>query len=310
MEHVKHTIKFDLEPKEPFTVFALEPGGFLPLCFTSAPILYVDRNIISKANNILQNGNHKDNKSNSWWFEFLNNSGVSLNAMTSALEGNNRKIPTFDEFCDEFDKNSNTLREYFPNANVIHYTKEHYKAAYLLLMETTSDYISDVNLLMKAAPLLVDKVSISKSNTLEKKLFDIALSSGPQRPSFALLACLSCLYKGNETESIGRELIKPKLNYSHNMAHNTFNDLWALNLLVQANAKLNTKIGYCTSDKGLLKFSLALRAKPDGKSTKKGFTINIEFTKDMFQKLGQDDLISLKGRFEEMASNMKLIVSS
>ena len=83
------------------------------------------------------------------------------------------------------------------------------------------------------------------------------------------------------------------------MAHNALMDLCALNLLIQANAKLDVKIGLCTADKGLLRYWCALKVKPNGKSIATGFNFSMEYTPEMFELLEDHEILALKQRVEE-----------
>ena len=100
----------------------------------------VDRNILSNASNITNGGRHKDNKANAWWFNFLNSPNFLLNPALGALEGANQKVPTYDEFCFEFNKGKNILSKAFPDAKVIEYSEIHYQAGYELVKEATYSY--------------------------------------------------------------------------------------------------------------------------------------------------------------------------
>jgi hypothetical protein len=300
MSDPKYTIKFTLNPDEPFTVFVLEVGGFLPLCFTGARIILVDRNILSNASNILKDGGHKDNKANAWWFNFLNSPTFLLNPALSALEGSNQKVPAYNEFCYEFKKGKAILEKAFPKAQIIEYSEIHYQAGYALVKEATESYETDLNFLLAAAPLIATRNPAEKLQSIESDLFSLAKSYGLIRPTFAFIACLSCLYESGKAKSpsIGRQILKPKSSYNSRMAHNALMDLCALNFLVQANAKLGEKTGLCTADKGLLRFWCALRVQPGGCSTTAGFTFSLEFTPEMFQALNESEIMMLKQRVE------------
>lgn len=297
---VKHTLTVTFEPNEPCTVFVLEIGGFLPLCFTSAEIILVDRNILSNASNILNGGGHKDNKANVWWLRFLDSPTFLLNPVLCALEGSSQKVPIYGEFCSEFERGKAILGKMFPKARVIEYSDIHYKYAYDLVKFVMVSYEHDIRFLLEAVPLIVERKPTEKLQGIESTLFDLAKSCGLKRLTFSFIACLSCLYESRNgtPPSIGRQILKPKNRYTTSMAHNALMDLYALNLLVQANAKLDARIGLCTADKGLLGFWCALRVPFGGSSTPTGFTFTFEFTPQMFQALNKQEIIALKHRVE------------
>lgn len=298
MSQEKYKLSFTLKPKEPITVFALVIGGFYPFFCIPSQILLLDRNIASNALNIINKGKHKDNQANSWWHSFINTSNFMLNPMLRALEGSKQKIPTFEEFCSEFEKSREILAKAFPKAKVPHYSDEHYQSAYALVSEVTGDYSSEAEFLKAAAPLLVNKNSSSKLKKIEDQVMDLAKSSGLKRITFSILACLSCLYESSNNRSIGRDIIKPKHSYTNKMAHNALMDLYSLGILIQANAKLNTQIALCTSDKGLSKFWCCLGVKPGYTDTPNGFNFNMELKQELFAKLNQEEFLSLMQRIE------------
>ena len=295
-----YTLSFKLKPKEPLSVFILEIGGYSLPCFISSSIMLVDRNVLSNIRNILSEGNHRDNASNSWWFSFLNSPSVLLNPALSAMEGKDRKTPTYDEFCDEFDRGIITLNEFFPKAQVIQFSDIHYRAAYELVEESVAGYKDDLKFLLEAIPLITNRNSANKLRDVESSLFKIAKSNNIKKLAFPFIACLSCLYESSmgKLKSNGRAVLKPKPNYTSSMAHNALMDLYSLSMLLQANSKLSSKIGLCTSDKGLVKFWCDLRTSTGGKSTSFGFEVNLELTTDMFQLLSKQDILGLKSRIE------------
>ena len=300
MSDSEYTLRLKLKPKERLSAFVLEIGGYSLTCFISSKLILVDKNVLINIRNILRNGNHRDNISNSWWFNFLNSEDVLLNPAFSAIEGVGKKIPTYDEFCSEFDKDRVTLERYFPKAKVIKYTDIHYRAAYELVEDSLTGYKDDLNFLLAAVPLIVNRNPAGKLRNIESNLFKIAKSNNIKKLAFPLIACLSCLYESSiiKSKSNGRLILKPKPTYTSSMAHNALMDMYSLSMLLQANSKLDSKIGLCTSDQGLAKFWCALYTNTNGQSTSLGFTVNLELTSDMFQLLNKQDILELKARIE------------
>lgn len=294
------TMKFDFRPKEPFTIFALQIGGFTPLCFTGADLLFVDRNVVSSASNILRGGSHKDNQANTWWHSFINDSSYLISPCFAALEGSSRSIPTYEEFYVECQRCCDVLRQAFPKARIVDYNPAGFQGAYALVEEVTRGYEAEVAFLQAAAPLVAVRNSKSRLENIERALFDHAKRVGLGKPTLSLLASLSCLYEGASKESLspGRLVLKPKPKYTKSMAHNAIMDLCALQILIQGSAKLNQNIALCTSDKGLLRFWCALKVKPGGTVTAEGFNFNIEFSDTMFPNLDELAILDLKLRVE------------
>ena len=245
-------------------------------------------------------GNHKDNTANEWWFKFLNSPNFILNPLLGAIEGAEQKVPTYDEFCFEFNKGKSILAMAFPKAKVVDFSEVHYQAVFEFVKESMHGYEHDLKFLLKVIPLIVSRNAANKLKKIESKIFLIAKECGLSSPTFAFIACLSCLYENGKEKmpSIGRQILKPIQNYSKKKAHNSLMDLNSLNFLIQANAKLGTKIGLCTADKGLLRYWCALRVKSNGKSVDTIFSVSIEFTQEMFGLLNQQEIIELKQRVE------------
>ncbi|MEY8214734.1 MAG: hypothetical protein RPR97_09660, partial [Colwellia sp.] len=257
-------------------------------------------NVLSNIRNILSKGNHRDNVANSWWFSFLNSPSISLNPALSAMEGRNQKTPTYDEFCTEFDRDRITLEEFFPETQTLKYSDIHYRAAYELVEAGVAGYKDDLNFLLEAIPLITNRNPAHKLRDIESRLFEVAKSNNIKKLAFPLIACLSCLYESSTStlKSNGRSILKPKPNYTSSMAHNALMDLSSLSMLLQANSKLNSKIGLCTSDKGLVKFWCDLQTNTHGKSTSSGFEVTLELTTNMFQLLNKQGVLDLKSRIE------------
>lgn len=294
-------VKITFQPKERLTVFAIVRGGFLPLFCCNSDLLLIDRNMVSNALNILDNGRHLDKEANKWWYEFVNTPNYLLNPVLAALEGPNQSIPTFDEFREEFLRCSNILRKALPKARVIDFDERAYQGSYDLLKEITTNYEAEVDFLIKAAPTIAVPIASNKLQHTEAVLFDLAKESKLNRLTLSLIACLSCLYDNGSSiskKSPGRAVLKPKLNYTREMAHNAIMDLYALALLIQGSAKLDRNIAICTSDKGLVKFWCALKIHEGWTSTESGFSFNFEFSEEMFPRLIGFDINDLKSRIE------------
>lgn len=293
-------ISFNIQPKERLTVFALRIGGFSPLFCCGADLLLIDRNMVSNARNILGTGRHRDNAANNWWYDFINGPEYTLNPVLAAIEGPNRSIPSYEEFCLEFRRCCEVLRRAFPKARIIEYNERAYLGAYALLGEITRTYKNEVKFLVNAAPLVAIPCAASKRQSLESKLFILAKDSGLAKPTLSLLACLSCLYEDHSSgkKSPGRAVIKAKLRYTRKMAHNSIMDLYGIALLIQGIARLSPNIALCTSDKGLVQFWCALKVKAGGTSTDKGFNFKLEYSDEMFSCLSNSEIDALKRRTE------------
>lgn len=110
---------------EKHSIYALTIGGWKPFLFLddSLPII-VDRNIIDAMKKILDNSEYlKDRK---WWFNTHNNTGLIFNPLLYAMENNQKKAPTFQEFCEQYDEACSIIRRYSPSYRVLTHSKEDY----------------------------------------------------------------------------------------------------------------------------------------------------------------------------------------
>lgn len=300
MSESEYTVSLTFRPKEPLTIFALEMGGFLPLCFTGANILLFDRNTVSNALNIARQGGHRDNRANSWWLGFIDNPRYTVNPAFAALEGAHARLPTFDEFCEEFERCNAALKAALPNAAKVEFSDRAYRGSYALLEEVTANYMHEVQFLRSAAPLISTRTARQELQVIEERLFQLSRECGLSDITLSLVACLSVLYESPSSgrAAPGRRIIKPKRTYADSDAHNALMDLYALQVLIQGTAKLSTRVALCSSDKGLLEFWCALKAKPGGRETSQGFNVDFTLSNEMFPRLDDESIAELKGRLE------------
>lgn len=291
-------IKFNLTPQEPLTVFVLVVGGFFPP-FAYSGLLLLDRNIISNAEGIANQKNHNDSKANSWWFDFINSPHYILNPVIAASECVKSK-PTYNQFVMEFERCQSVLHKAFPVAQVINFNKVAFKGAYELMLEITQYYVQEINFLKQIIPLILAPKKFNELETIEKQIFSYYQSNGLKNSWLLVLACLYCLYEcpKHKNKSPGRAVLKPKQHYSCEMAHNALWDIYSLQLIVQSKSQLNTNTGFCTCDKGLVKFWLALKINNATSETNKT-TFNFELSTDLFQRLNNEEVVLLKERFYE-----------
>lgn len=290
-------ISFTVTPKEPLTAFVLAVGGFFPL-FAYSGLLLLDRNIISNAEGITSQKNHNDLKANSWWFDFINNPSCILSPVISASEWV-KTTPNYDQFVKEFGRCQSVLHKAFPAAKVIDFNEVAFKGAYELMLEITQYYEQEISFLKQIVPLILEPKKMNELKAAEKQIFTYYKSNGLKNSWLLLLACLSCLYEcpRSKNKSLGRGILKPKQNYRSHAAHNALWDIYSLQLIIHAKSQLNTDIGFCTCDKGLVRFWLALKIN-NTISEENKTRINFELGRDLFQRLNNEDLISLKERFD------------
>ncbi len=83
-------------------------GGRYPLAFVPNCVLALDRNILKILHHLEDGSRRQDLEKNRWWLKFLDTESVTLNPVLCALEGENRSVPTKEEFTVQF--NEATIR--------------------------------------------------------------------------------------------------------------------------------------------------------------------------------------------------------
>ena len=242
--------------KQPMTVYALQIGGWLPLAVASCPLLLVDRNIVSIIKEIAKGSPRSDLAANNWWLSFLNSSNYKINPVLCAMEGDTRTSPSFEEFRASFDEARSQLSAALPNAQIIMFGEEHYRAAYETVQDFAERYNAELDFLMQVAPWLFMRNRGSNLMQVEQDLLQLASDLGLDKLSLVVIAALSCLYEPRDglEPLIGRNIIKPKMKFSAQQAHNAISDLRALEFLASANALNGPPSAFCTRDKYLAAF--------------------------------------------------------
>ena len=296
-------LKLEIELNQPMTVFALQIGGYLPLAFTPTPILLVDRNIVSLIDEIKNKSSRQDIVANTWWFNFINSSAFSLNPLIYAIEGNKQKIPSFVEFCEQFNLACIKLQQGFPNARIANYSKELYDLSYQIILDVIDCYQIEKESLLQAIPLIRNHCSDKQLYKIENQLFDIVKNTGIIKSPLVLLAVLSCLYEDNgdkkQSWQLGRKILKPSCKYGEKDVHNALSDLRALEILIVSN---NPQVAFCTRDKYLAAFWCAIQAEniyeKQGNTTRFDITLN----QKLFPRLTQEGIQSLMVRIKSLVS--------
>jgi hypothetical protein len=296
----KVRIKLSLQFDHPVNAYALVIGGYYPLSLTFSGMLLIDRNILSVLSSVSGLSTRQDGEANRWWLSFLNRPECILNPVLSALEGSERAVPSYEEFCASFDTACDYIREHLPNAQVVNFTQEAYQAAYATVEDLAARYENEQAFLSGVAPLLARKRKQVELREVEDSLFSLCSSSGLEVFSLPLIVALSCLYEprqGNE-QSIGRMIIKPNENYDEMRAHNTISDLRALEYLAVANGLGIGSVTFCTRDKALAALWCALKMEP-GYWENGSVSVNMSLGAQLFPALSEEDINQLHQRMVE-----------
>ncbi len=250
------TLKF----RHPVTVYSLVPGGVSPLAMTSAVIHLLDRNVVSWIGREPRSvPDSPRDAAMRWWLEFLDTPTQSINPVLCAFEGNKSRIPTLDEFKDEYRRSCEKIGAYFRSARIVRHRDDNFLQLYQNVVDLHARHRAEVDFLCEIAPEIAERRPRRELVAIRDRILDAA-----QRrrlgASLVLIATLSCLYEGatEATASAARGVIKPKPRYGPRAAHNAVSDVRAVEMLA-AGAPLGPEtLGLCTGDRQLARFWDAL----------------------------------------------------
>ncbi|BDU70745.1 hypothetical protein GETHOR_28460 [Geothrix oryzae] len=250
------TIELTLELEHPVVIWVLQLGGWLPLPFSSANIILVDRCITAAISKLINRPDRKDLEAERWWLSYLNNSRYQLNSFIQASEGQYGRIPSYDEFSTALNSTNILLSKSLPEAHVFWHNHDEYPRLYEVITAIAPRHQREVDFLVEVSPILSARVSERNTNRVESQILELASKYNILKNSLVLFAALSCLYEpqdGSEPR-IGRGVLKPKGSYSHQQAYNALSDIRSLEYLAAGSGLFGTSVGLCTRDKYLAAF--------------------------------------------------------
>ncbi|WP_045756892.1 hypothetical protein [Xanthomonas albilineans] len=250
------TLKF----RHPITVYSLVPGGVSPLAMTSAVIHMLDRNVVSWIGR--EPRGEPDSPRDAamrWWLKFLDTPTQSINPVLCAFEGNKRRIPTLDEFKEEYRRSCEKIGAYFRSARIFRHQEDDFLQIYQNVVDLHARHSAEMDFLCEIAPEIAERHKRHELVAIRNRIFDAA-----QRrclgTSLVLIATLSCLYEGatEAAASPARGVIKPKPKYGPMAAHNALSDVRAVEMLAASALLRPGTLGLCTGDLRLARFWAAL----------------------------------------------------
>ncbi len=250
------TLKF----RHPITVYSLVPGGVSPLAMTSAVIHLLDRNVVSWIGR--EPRGEPDSPRDAamrWSLKFLDKPTQSINPLLCAFEGNKSRIPTLDEFKEEYLRSCEKIGTYFRSARIVRHRDEDFLQVYQNVVDLQARHRAEVDFLCEIAPEIAERHQRRELVAIRDRILDAA-----QRrclgDSLVLIASLSCLYEGatEATASAARGVIKPQPRYGPMAAHNAVSDVRAVEMLAAGAPLRPETLGLCTADRRLAQFWDAL----------------------------------------------------
>jgi len=282
---VNTTLTFNVNFPHQVSIFALVEGGWLPPPFVMSKLFMMDRNVVSVLKQLNNGSSRKDHIATEWWTNLLSDKDVLINPVFYALEGCNKKAPTYSEFVRSFDEAVVEIQSALPGVSVINYQGIHYKAAYTVIEELSEKLSKEADFLLDVVPLVKNRVHAKNLDQIKNVIISKAKDRGVVQ-SLAFLAALSCLYESDQeyTYPVARKIIKPKNAYSEGDAYNALNDLRILQLATSVRGAINEKFSVCTQDVALALFWCGLAPMIDNFVDSK-VTITFKFSKHLFPRM-------------------------
>lgn len=251
-----------IENSEPVIAYGLVDGGWLPLPWANKRMALLDRNVVIRLEQV--QATHAGGNP-ALLAQWLGLDSETVSPLLFALEGRKRRPPSEFEIRAELARAYRALQNLLPGATVQKVSPYSRQALYRMVLEHAEFRVSATRLLLKAVPLVVERVKPSMRLALETTLSGLAAAEGVRRDCLAFLALLSCIYDSNpasthRTAAPGRAVLKPAKNYTGEAAYNALTDLFFLELMfnIQTLFPEMHPVLY-TADAGLAAFWAALQ---------------------------------------------------
>lgn len=231
-----------------------------------------------------------------WWFDFFKSGDAVFNPLPYAFESGLRRKPFFSEFISSFNEGARELQLSLPGVKVVSFSEPHYRAGYAQLLAFDDRYVREVDFLRQTVPLVVARASRRSEIDILKNILDIGLSHQIAPASLVSLSVLSCLYDDvhGRLPSIGREIIKPKSDYSVQAAYNAISDLRHVEMAAAGQTYFSEgAFSLCTCDWALAMLWSALALRGEVKKSDE-IEFAFDFCSELFPRLTEEELISLK----------------
>lgn len=285
------TLKF----RHPVTVYSLVPGGVSPLAITSAVIHLLDRNVVSWIGR--EPRGEPDSPRDAamrWWLKFLDTPTQSINPVLCAFEGNKRRIPTLEEFKNEYRRSCEKIGAYFRSARIVRHQDDDFLQLYQNVVDLHARHRAEMDFLCEIAPEVAERRPRRELAAIRDRILDAA-QRNRLGASLVLIASLSCLYEGatEATASAARGVIKPTPRYGPRAAHNALSDVRAVEMLA-AGAPLGPEtLGLCTGDRRLARFWDALGIMSATWNGNNACTVSQRMSSRLFPILTEDQVREL-----------------
>ena len=299
-----HSGPFDIKANAIFdenvSVYALVPGGWLPMPFTVPPHFLVDRNVVIALRKIQDGRSSLNSRSLEWWARLFVGGDGLFSPLLYAFEAGFRRKPSMPEFIEAYEEGVSELRDALPGSDVVRLNDAGYRIAYTQLEAFDARYEKEARFLQAICPIITQRASRRSEKELVANIFEMVGKCDLSRASIVVLAALSCVYEDmhGSPVSIGRGLLKPNKIYTEADAFNAISDVRHMELAATNQGFFGGRaFSLCTCDRSLALMWSALSLRemsPSGQEM--SFTFDI--TNELFSRLDEKGLAELKRQFD------------
>lgn len=230
----------------------LVKGGWLPsgLAVQDDMVVMPDRCIISDLRGRFCGG-VKRNESDKDFLDFFAGTGIRINPLLYAIEGNQRRNPSPEVIEQQLNEAAAALRSALPEAELVPADRGGLEGAIGIVRDTQASMARKEEFLLRLAPRLHAPTSAGNKARLWDGILDTALACGVTKSPLVVLAALSAISVPNG-KSPAKRLLKLSPKYSTEDAYNALADLRSLEILMCLFALFpEQRLMLCTGDKDL-----------------------------------------------------------
>lgn len=286
-------------------LYGLVESGWVPFPFMTGDMVLVDRNVVSKIENLRAGQLRAPGEPVSPHFD-LAYAGQMVSPLPYVLEGRFRKMQTHGQLRTSLAQATKALRRVLPEAHIPPVDTARLVGLHGLLDDKARFQRKASPFLREVCPSVAQPAGLRQQAEVEQKVLRIARECGISPTSFVVLAVLSCLYD-NVSGSIhrkilkpGRAILKPKKEYSEGDAYAALADLLFLELIISIKGSgLSERPVFYTHDLGLAAFWSALNLREFSSNRGQGVTGSMTLTPALFPTLNEGQCAALLSRLQD-----------
>ncbi|SEK13086.1 MULTISPECIES: hypothetical protein [unclassified Variovorax] len=300
----RHTVSMHIRSEAGEPLYGLVESGWIPFPFMSGDVALLDRNVVSKIEN-LQPGQPRSEGAHPRPEFDLSFVGKMVSPLPYVLEGRFRKPQTRGELHASLAQGTKALRRVLPAAQVQPIDARRLKGLHGLLDDKKRFQARAAPFLREICPSVAQPAGARQQVEVELKVLRLARERSISPTSPVVLAVLSCLYDNvarplhKKILKPGRAVLKPKPEYSEGDAYAALSDLLFLELLVSMKGNgLAQRPVFYTHDLGLAAFWSALDPRDFSGNGQQGATGRFSLSPALLPALDEEQCAALLARLE------------